>query len=55
MFPHFAAHRPQSGRIFLLLANFGKEGRPEPIVGKFSQENAGGDDRYDSIARELFS
>jgi hypothetical protein len=38
MFPHFAAHRPQSGRIFLLLANFGKEGRPEPIVGKFSQE-----------------
>jgi len=38
MFPHFPAHRPQSGRIFLLLANFGKEGRPEPIVGKFSQE-----------------
>ena len=22
----------------LLLANFGKEGRPEPIVGKYSQE-----------------
>ncbi len=25
-------------RLLLLLANFGKEGRPEPIVGKFSQE-----------------
>ena len=25
-------------RLLLLLANFGKEARPEPIVGKFSQE-----------------
>ena len=25
-------------RLLLLLANFGKEGRPEPIVGTFSQE-----------------
>jgi hypothetical protein len=25
-------------RLLLLLANFGKEGKPEPIVGKFSQE-----------------
>jgi CRP/FNR family transcriptional regulator, cyclic AMP receptor protein len=25
-------------RLLLLLANFGKEGRPEPIVGKISQE-----------------
>src|SRR5258706_13963089 len=25
-------------RLLLLLANFGKEGRPEPIVGNFSQE-----------------
>jgi CRP/FNR family cyclic AMP-dependent transcriptional regulator len=25
-------------RLLLLLANFGKEGSPEPIVGKFSQE-----------------
>ena len=24
--------------VLLLLANFGKEGKPEPIVGKFSQE-----------------
>ena len=25
-------------RLLLVLANFGKEGRPEPIVGKISQE-----------------
>ena len=25
-------------RLILLLANFGKEGRPQPIVGKISQE-----------------
>jgi CRP/FNR family cyclic AMP-dependent transcriptional regulator len=25
-------------RILLLLANFGKEGRPEPIIAKISQE-----------------
>ena len=25
-------------RLLLLLANFGKEGTPEPIVGKYSQE-----------------
>jgi CRP/FNR family transcriptional regulator, cyclic AMP receptor protein len=29
-------HGPPKTRIFL--ANFGKEGKPEPIVGKFSQE-----------------
>jgi CRP-like cAMP-binding protein len=26
------------GRLLLLLANFGKEGRPEPIMAKISQE-----------------
>src|SRR5438876_4552803 len=30
--------RKRLARLLLLLANFGKEGRPEPIVGKFSQE-----------------
>jgi CRP/FNR family cyclic AMP-dependent transcriptional regulator len=25
-------------RLLLLLANFGKQGKPEPIVGRFSQE-----------------
>jgi Crp-like helix-turn-helix domain len=31
-------HASSLARLLLLLANFGKEGRPEPIVGKFSQE-----------------
>lgn len=35
------------------LANFGKEDTPEPIVGKYSQENAGRDDRHNTIARVM--
>ena len=34
----FNSSEKRLARILLLLANFGKEGRPEPIVGKFSQE-----------------
>jgi hypothetical protein len=37
-------------RILLLLANFGREGRPEPIVGKLTQETLA----EIPIARELF-
>jgi CRP/FNR family cyclic AMP-dependent transcriptional regulator len=35
--PAFRRSHGTASRILLLLANFGKEGRPEPIVGKFSQ------------------
>jgi len=38
----------------LLLANFGKEGRPEPIIAKISQETTGGNDRHDAISRKFF-
>jgi CRP/FNR family transcriptional regulator, cyclic AMP receptor protein len=34
----FNSSEKRLARALLLLANFGKEGRPEPIVGKFSQE-----------------
>src|SRR2546422_10608186 len=34
----FNSSEKRLARTLLLLANFGKEGRPEPIVGKFSQE-----------------
>ena len=34
----FNSSEKRLARLLLLLANFGKEGRPEPIVGKFSQE-----------------
>jgi CRP/FNR family transcriptional regulator, cyclic AMP receptor protein len=34
----FNSSEKRLARLLLLLANFGKSGRPEPIVGKFSQE-----------------
>jgi CRP/FNR family transcriptional regulator, cyclic AMP receptor protein len=34
----FNSSERRLARLLLLLANFGKEGRPEPILGKFSQE-----------------
>src|SRR3979490_2510670 len=34
----FNSSEKRLARLLLLLANFGKEGRPEPVVGKFSQE-----------------
>ena len=34
----FNSSEKRRARILLLLANFGKEGRPEPIIAKISQE-----------------
>jgi CRP/FNR family cyclic AMP-dependent transcriptional regulator len=34
----FNSSEKRLARLLLLLANFGKEGSPEPIVGKYSQE-----------------
>ena len=34
----FNSSEKRLARLLLLMANFGKEGRPEPIVGKISQE-----------------
>jgi len=34
----FNSSEKRLARVLLLLANFGKEGKPEPIVGTFSQE-----------------
>jgi CRP/FNR family cyclic AMP-dependent transcriptional regulator len=34
----FNSSERRLARLLLLLANFGKEGRPEPVVGKISQE-----------------
>jgi CRP-like cAMP-binding protein len=34
----FNSSEKRLARLLLLLANFGKEGKPEPIVGKFRQE-----------------
>ena len=34
----FNSSEKRLARILLLMANFGKEGRPEPIIAKISQE-----------------
>jgi CRP/FNR family cyclic AMP-dependent transcriptional regulator len=34
----FNSSEKRLARLLLLLTNFGKEGRPEPIIGKISQE-----------------
>ena len=34
----FNSSEKRLAQLLLLLANFGKEGKPEPILGKFSQE-----------------
>jgi CRP/FNR family transcriptional regulator, cyclic AMP receptor protein len=34
----FNSSEKRLARLLLLLANFGKQGKPEPIVGKISQE-----------------
>jgi CRP/FNR family transcriptional regulator, cyclic AMP receptor protein len=34
----FNSSEKRLARMLLLLANFGKEGKPQPIVGKYSQE-----------------
>jgi hypothetical protein len=40
--------------LLLLLANYGKDGRPGPIVGQFSQETLAETDRHNPSPRELF-
>jgi CRP/FNR family transcriptional regulator, cyclic AMP receptor protein len=34
----FNSSEKRLARILLLLANFGKEGKPEPVIAKISQE-----------------
>jgi CRP/FNR family transcriptional regulator, cyclic AMP receptor protein len=34
----FNSSEKRLARLLLLLANFGKEGKPEPIIGNFTQE-----------------
>jgi CRP/FNR family transcriptional regulator, cyclic AMP receptor protein len=48
----FNSSEKRLARLLLLLANFGKEGRPEPIVGNFSQETLA--EMIAPITRKLF-
>jgi CRP/FNR family cyclic AMP-dependent transcriptional regulator len=49
----FNSSEKRLARMLLLLANFGKEGRPEPVIAS-QPGNARGDDRHDPIACEPF-
>jgi len=40
-------------RMLLILANFGKEGKPERVIAKVSQEMLAEHGRHDAIAGEL--
>jgi CRP/FNR family transcriptional regulator, cyclic AMP receptor protein len=50
----FNSSEKRLARPLLLLANFGKEGKPEPIVGKFSQETLAEMIGTTPISREFF-
>ena len=50
----FNSSEKRLARLLLLMANFGKEGRPEPVIAKVSQENSRRDGRHDEVAGEFF-
>ena len=50
----FNSSEKRLARILLMLAHFGKEGVPETVVPKISQETSGGHGRHDPFASELF-
>ena len=50
----FNSSEKRLARVLLLLANFGKDDAPEPIVGKFSQEILAEMIGTTSIPRQLF-
>ena len=50
----FNSSEKRLARLLLLLANFGKEGQAGADRGNIQSGNAGGDDRHDPVARELF-
>jgi CRP/FNR family cyclic AMP-dependent transcriptional regulator len=50
----FNSSEKRLARTLLLLANFGKEGRPEPIIAKVQSGDACRDDRNDPVPGEFF-
>jgi CRP-like cAMP-binding protein len=45
----FNSSEKRLARLLLLLANFGKEGKPEPIIANISR-----DDRHDPVSGQRF-
>ena len=50
----FNSSEKRLARVLLMLAHFGKEGVPEPVVPKISQETPGRNVRNDPFPSELF-
>ena len=50
----FNSSEKRLARLLLLMAHFGKEGRPEPVIAKVNQETSRRDDRHDEVAGEFF-
>ena len=50
----FNSSERRLARLLLLLANFGKEGSPQPISPQYQSRNTGGDDRHHPIPRQPF-
>jgi len=50
----FNSSEKRLARLLLLLANFGKDEKPEPILAKISQETLCGYDRHDPVPGEFF-
>ena len=49
----FNSSEKRLARTLLLLANFGKDGKPEPVIAKDQPGNAGRHDRHHALARQL--
>jgi CRP-like cAMP-binding protein len=49
----FNSSEKRLARLLLILANFGKDGKPEPVLAKINQDNARGNDRHDAITGQL--
>src|ERR1700722_5266106 len=49
----FNSSEKRLARVLLLMANFGKEGRPEPVITKVTPRDARRHYRHNAITREL--
>jgi CRP-like cAMP-binding protein len=50
----FNSSEKRLARLLLLLSDFGKEGRPVPLIAQDQPRNTGRDDRHEALAGELF-
>ena len=49
----FNSSKKRLARVLLLMTHFGKEGRPETVIPKISQEVLGQNGRHDALTGEF--